>query len=406
MPALSVSKLPRRVNQFISTRTIASIFSLVYSLMYTAFLGPEKRSVLTFVFTTSMILTVVFTSALSMYIRSRNPEEINSLFVHSYLLISFGAALMVSFLSTAVLLLYANGRTPLPSVLVFLCFFYSFLSTFTLSLIDCLIAIGQLKFSMIFDFVLILMQFLIGSFFIILNQTSEFVSIIVSFIASYSIASFSIITLLSFLYPIKKEHLLDGAKDLVLKSKHLYVVGIANGVVDRIDKLVIGIFLPFEILGKYALTSGVLAFSRFLPEAMAKTMLFARENPTVVYSKSNVSAKNLSLLAATLFVSIGAVEVIVFFFGEEWNLPFAFTLVFAFQEFVRGFYQMSISNLLISDKGAVVASCARYLLALSVVTIPLFTYFIGIFGPPVALSLVYLVMIAFLKRYEIRGAQN
>jgi O-antigen/teichoic acid export membrane protein len=406
VPSLSVSKLPRRANQFISTRTIASIFSLVYSLMYTAFLGPEKRSVLTFVFTTSMILTVVFTSGLSMYIRSRHREEINSLFVHSYLLISLSAALMVSFLSTASLLLYANGRTPLPSVLVFLCFLYSFLSTFTLSLIDCLIATGQLKFSMVFDFMLILMQFLIGSFFIMLNQTSVFVSVIVSFIASYTIASFSIITLLAFLYPMKKELLLNGAKDLVVSSKHLYVVGIANGVVDRIDRIVIGVFLPFEILGKYALTSGVLAFGRFLPEAMAKTMLFGRENQKVVYSKSKVSAKHLALLAGTLFISIGATELIVFFFGVEWNLPFAFTLAFAFQEFVRGFYQMSISNMLVTNKDAVVASCARYLLILSIVTIPLFTFFIGIYGPSAALILVYLVMIIYLKQYEARGAQD
>jgi O-antigen/teichoic acid export membrane protein len=374
--------------------------------MYTAFLGPEKRSVLTFVFTTSMILTVVFTSGLSMYIRSRHREEINSLFVHSYLLLSLSAALIVSFLSTVVLLVYANGRTPLPGVLVFLCFLYSFLSTFTLSLIDCLIATGQLKFSMVFDFMLILLQFLIGSFFIVLNQTSEFVSIIVSFIASYSIASFSITTLLAFLYPIKKDQLLNGVKDLVLRSKHLYVVGIANGVVDRIDKIVIGIFLPFEILGKYALTSGVLAFGRFLPEAMAKTMLFARENQRVVYSKSKVSAKNLALLAATLLMSIVTAEIIVFFFGEEWNLPFAFTLIFAFQEFVRGFYQMSISNMLITDKDAVVASCARYLLILSIIAIPLFTVFMGIYGPSVALILVYLVMIAYLKQYEARGEKD
>ena len=61
--------------------------------------------------------------------------------------------------------------------------------------------------------------------------------------------------------------------------------------------------------------------------------------------------------------------------------------------------------MLLTNKDAVVASSARYLLILGIATIPLFTFFMGIYGPSVALILVYLVMIAYLKQSETRGAQ-
>jgi O-antigen/teichoic acid export membrane protein len=397
VPSPDIPKLPRRATQFISTRTAASVLSLLYSLAYTAYLGPERRSVLTFVLTTSMVLTVVFTSGLSLYTRSRPRTEIDSSFVWSYLFLSIGLALLVAIFSTGILVIYANDRFSLPIVLVFLCFLYSFLSTLTLSLIDCLIALGMLKFSMIFDFLLVLVQIQIGALFVVLNQTSEIVAIIVSFLASYLIISFSILTLLAFLFPYNNIKFMAEVNTLITKSRHLYVVGVSSGIVDRIDKLIIGLILPLDVLGKYALTSGVLTFSRFLPEAIAKSMFFEGEQAKAKISKTNMHPRKMAVLFGSLILSIFAAEVIVFLFGEEWNLPFTFTLVFSFQELVRAYYQMSISKLLLNKRADIVAKSAQSLLILSLTFIPLLTYLLGIYGPPVALILVYLIMHGYIN---------
>ena len=385
---------------------MASVLSLLYSLAYTAYLGPERRSVLTFVLTTSMVLTVVFTSGLSLHVRSRTRAEIDAPFMYSYLLLSFGLAILVAIFSTLILLVYANNRFSLPSVLVFLCFLYAFLSTFTLSLIDCLIAIGMLKFSMLFDFLLVLIQILIGAVFVILNQTSQIVAIIVSFLASYSIISFSALTLLAYLFPYSNIKFRKEVKALINKSKHLYIVGVSAGVVDRIDKLVIGFFLPLEVLGKYALTSGILAFGRFLPEAIAKSMFFEREQNKTEISGINPPPRSIAIFCGSLFLSICAAEAIVFLFGEEWNLPFTLTLLFALQELVRAYYQMSISNLLLSKRADIVAKSARYLLFLSLIFIPLFTHLIGIYGPPMSLILLYLVMYGYISLSQAKGGNH
>jgi len=406
VPPLQVSKFQQRTGQFISVRTAASILSLLYSLAYTAYLGPEKRSVLTFVLTASMVLTVVSTTGLSLYIRSRPPAEINPPLIYSYLLLSIGAASLVSIFSTIILIVYSSNKTSLPIVLIFLCFLYSFLSTFTLSLIDCFIAIGKLKFSMVFDLLLVLMQILVGVIFVVLNQTSEIVAIIISFLASYSIISFSILSLLVFLFPYKNIRFGREVKNLITKSKHLYVVGIANGVVDRIDKLAIGLFLPLEVLGKYALASGVLAFGRFLPEAMAKTVFFDRKEIRSSLKDANLSTRGIVIFVGSMIFSICAVEIIVLSFGEEWGLPFTFSLAFSVQELLRAYYQISISNLLLLGRDDIVAISARYLLVLSLITIPLLTFYLGIYGPLAALGSIYFVMITYIRYTNNKGGNN
>ena len=353
-----------------------------------------------------MVFTVVFTSGLSLYVRSRTRAEFDAPFMYSYLLLSFGLAILVAIFSTLILVVYANDKFSLPIVLVFLCFLYSFLSTFTLSLIDYLIAIGVLKFSMLFDFSLVLIQILIGAVFVILNQTSEIVAIIVSFLASYSIVSFSALTLLAYLFPYSNINFREEIYALIKKSKHLYVVGFSGGVVDRIDKLIVGFFLPLEVLGKYALTSGILAFGRFLPEAIAKSMFFERGQNRTQVSRINPPTRSIAMFCGSLSLSICAAETIVFLFGEKWNLPFTFTLLFALQELVRAYYQMSISNLLLIKRADIVAKSARYLLFLSLILIPLFTFFIGIYGPPVSLSLLYIGMCGYMSLSQAKGGNH
>jgi hypothetical protein len=112
------------------------------------------------------------------------------------------------------------------------------------------------------------------------------------------------------------------------------------------------------------------------------------------------------MFCGSLSLSICAAETIVFLFGEKWNLPFTFTLLFALQELVRAYYQMSISSLLLIKRADIVAKSARYLLFLSLILIPLFTFFIGIYGPPVSLSLLYIGMCGYMSLSQAKGGNH
>jgi len=369
---------------------VATFLSLIYALGYTAYLGPEKRSVLTFVLASSMIFTVTFTSGLSLFIRSRPKEEINSQIIYAYILLSICAAILAAVASVSTLLVYANYRTPIPDVLVLLCFLYAFLSCFTLSLLDCLIATGLLRFSMLLDLSMVLIQVFVGMLFVFLNQTSQIVMILFSFLASYSIVAFSILTLLVFLFPITRINFVLEAKALFLKSRNFNIIGISTGIADRADKLVIGFLLPLEILGKYALITGILTFNRFLPEAIAKSIFFANEPDSVNGNAKPSLLKNVLIICAVFCFTLFTWIFVTFSFGDKWGLPFSFAAAFALQELLRARYQINSTKLISAQREERIISSSRVLLVSTLVVLPLFTHYLGVYGPALGLSLIYI----------------
>ena len=404
MRAPQVSQASKRARQFVTTRTVATFLSLIYALGYTAFLGPEKRSVLTFVLASSMIFTVTFTSGLSLFIRSRPKEVINSQIIYPYILLSLCAAILAAVASVSTLLVYANYRTPIPDVLVLLCFLYAFLSCFTLSLLDCLIATGLLRFSMLLDLSMVLIQVFVGVLFVFLNQTSQIVMILFSFLASYSIVAFSILTLLVFLFPITRIDFVLEAKALFLKSRNFNVIGISTGIADRADKLVIGFLLPLEVLGKYALITGILTFNRFLPEAIAKSIFFAKEPDSVNGNAKPSLLKNVLIICAVFCFTLFAWIFVTFSFGDKWGLPFSFAAAFALQELLRARYQINSTKLISAQRDERVISSSRILLVSTLVVLPLFTHYLGVYGPALGLSLIYIGLGFYTKmNQDLKG---
>jgi O-antigen/teichoic acid export membrane protein len=402
--APQVSQASKRARQFVTTRTVATFLSLIYALGYTAFLGPEKRSVLTFVLASSMIFTVTFTSGLSLFIRSRPKEVINSQIIYPYILLSLCAAILAAVASVSTLLVYANYRTPIPDVLVLLCFLYAFLSCFTLSLLDCLIATGLLRFSMLLDLSMVLIQVFVGVLFVFLNQTSQIVMILFSFLASYSIVAFSILTLLVFLFPITRIDFVLEAKALFLKSRNFNVIGISTGIADRADKLVIGFLLPLEVLGKYALITGILTFNRFLPEAIAKSIFFAKEPDSVNGNAKPSLLKNVLIICAVFCFTLFAWIFVTFSFGDKWGLPFSFAAAFALQELLRARYQINSTKLISAQRDERVISSSRILLVSTLVVLPLFTHYLGVYGPALGLSLIYIGLGFYTKmNQDLKG---
>ena len=390
MRSPQVSHASKRARQFVTTRTVATFLSLIYALGYTAFLGPEKRSVLTFVLASSMIFTVTFTSGLSLFIRSRPKEEINSQVIYPYIVLSIFAAILAATASVSTLLIYANYRTPIPNVLILLCFLYAFLSCFTLSLLDGLIATGLLRFSMLLDLSMVLIQVFVGVLFVFLNQTSQIVMILFSFLASYSIVAFSILTLLVFLFPITRINFVLEAKALFLKSRNFNIIGISTGIADRADKLVIGFLLPLEVLGKYALITGILTFNRFLPEAIAKSMFFANEPDSMNGDAKPSLLKNVLIICAAFCFTLFAWIFVTFSFGDEWQLTFSFAAAFALQELLRARYQINSTKMISAKREERIISSSRLLLISTLVVLPLFTHYLGVYGPSLGLSLIYI----------------
>lgn len=57
------------------------------------------------------------------------------------------------------------------------------------------------------------------------------------------------------------------------QSKGNHSIGTVLGLVDRLDRLIIAWFLPFVLVAKFAVMSGLISFFRFLPDTLSKILV-------------------------------------------------------------------------------------------------------------------------------------
>ena len=129
-----------------------------------------------------------------------------------------------------------------------MCFVYTVLACANLGIQDALLAAGNVKTAVIFDLLTILIQIASLLFFVKIAQTSLIVSVFISFIFSYSLISFASATILINAFPTQRSLLNTGARSMLMQSKKQILFGIASGLVDRVDRFLIGLILPIAFL--------------------------------------------------------------------------------------------------------------------------------------------------------------
>jgi len=390
---------------FISTRGVSSVLALLLALIYTKLLGLEKRSVLTFIMVSALILTIVFTSGLSLGLRNKSKKLIKNEEYIGYIVLILGASIIVGLINCILLLTYSRIKTEIAFPIFVVCFVYSSLACFTLGLQDALFAAGNLKTVTIFDVTTILIQISAFFFLISIAKTSLIISIFISFIFSYSIISFASLTIFLFTTPIKRTQIVAGIRIVLNQSKKQHLFGIATGLADRLDRFLIGLILPITFLAKYALLSSITSFARFLPDSMMKVSLLRHHKnekvPGVSYSFQSASFMLLAGLSLA-----GLSQLFIFYvFGGNWLLPSSVTFLIVSQEILRGIYQSRAIKLISLDGAPEVSKISGLLIAVSLPMMPLLLFTIGIWGAPLAMILNYFILIMLLEK-EIKKVSN
>ena len=390
---------------FISTRGLSSVFALILALAYTKLLGLEKRSVLAFIMVSALILTIVFTSGLSLALRNRPKSTIKDEEFIGYIALVLGASTLVGFINCALLLVYSNLKAEIPFPIFITCFVYSSLACFTLGLQDALLAAGKLKTATIFDLVTILIQILVFVFLVNIAQTSLMVSVFISFIFSYSIISFGSLTIFLSIIPIKISLLSGGIRSMMNQSRNHQLFAIANGLVDRIDRFIIGLILPISYLAKYALLTSIISFARFLPDSAIKISLLKQHRKEKAL-KIDYSIKSALFITffGILFVATSQVFILLTF-GSTWLLPTSVGFLLVIQEILRGNYQL-IATRLIANGGALKMSRISGVLIITSISLTIIAvYTIGVWGAPAAMVVTYLLTTLLVQK-ELSGTTN
>ena len=378
---------------FVSTRGVSTGLALVLALSYTKILGVEKRSVLAFIMVSALILTFVLTSGISLAIRNKPSVDIKDEELFGYLFLVAIAGLLVAIINCLLLLVYSNLKTEIPVPIYIVCFVYSFLACLNMGYQDALLATGNVKLAAFFDFITVLVQIITMVFFLMLGQTSLIISVFVAFIFSYTLVSFATGVVFLNSVPLKFHLLTNGMKSVLSQSRSQHLFGIANGLVDRVDRFLIGLILPIGFLAKYALLSSMISFARFLPDSAVKlNLLKHHQDKEQTANRLTPRVSFLIALAGVIFALVTQIF-IKLFFGQSWILPISVGFLFVAQEILRGAYQIRAINLIAIGGKSEMSRISMLLIILSVVLITSGTFVFGVWGAPAAMVLVYIILI-------------
>jgi len=388
---------------FVSTRGVTSGLALVLALYYTKLLGVEKRSILVFIMVSALILTVILTSGISLTLRNRPASSIKSSDLVSFLSIITASGILVGVLNTLLLTYYAGIRSDLTTAIYIICFIYSFFACVNLGFQDALVARGNLKLAAFFDLITILVQGLSLLFFVYLDQTSLFISVMISFVFSYLLISFATLSVFIQTESMSFSKVLNDSKALIKTSGNNQLFGIANGLVDRMDRFLIGLIMPLALLSKYALITSIISFTRFFPEAYNRILLL-RQHSTEQRQKRTFGITGLILLSSGVVVFVLLAQLFIeFIFGNKWVLPLEIAALFAFQEILRGYYQSNAIKLVSLGGSRFISHISFLLILTAVLLMVLLINQFGLIGAPISMILIYLVL-TYLVTNKIRAS--
>jgi O-antigen/teichoic acid export membrane protein len=191
---------------------------------------------------------------------------------------------------------------------------------------------------------------------------------------------------------------MGGMQGILTESKAHQFFAVANGLVDRVDRFMIGLILPIAYLAKYALLSSIVSFARFLPDSAIKLYLFkhhrSEERIRIDYSIRTVG---FIAICGLLFVVISQGFILVAF-GNDWLLPTSVGALLVIQEILRGNYQLSAMKLIAAGKTSEISRISGVLIFTSISLIVIAVHVVGVWGAPSAMVMTYLITTVLVEK--------
>ncbi|MDA2963420.1 MAG: hypothetical protein O3A27_06705 [Actinomycetota bacterium] len=395
--------LPRPVKKLFAPRVVyiggrgsTLIISFIFSIIYSRLLGLENRAVLTFIFTIISLLVLGFTASLGLSLRerlSRTNQVSHELLFYFKNLFSLTFALLCAFVLSLFLYSQIVGYLSIKIYLIASLLLIS--SSFIQGMNDCLVALDKLRTVMLFEISQVITQIIA---FIILEHFFDFSyinAVMFAITGTYSASGVIIGILIWKFRLIKVKEISTTPKpNFFTYCKNSIKVILPTILIDRMDKLLIAIFLPLSTLAKYSILLTFVSLFRFIPESISK-MYFSKH-------KINIQVLKLGSLSFLILVLLG-VGMSYFFYefmilnllGRDWLMPFDLFILVGLYELVRGIYVVSINkhyaigNFKISN----FIPSTSLLVFLSFLSPLIFLGFLGIRGIPIGLTLGYLLIL-------------
>jgi O-antigen/teichoic acid export membrane protein len=382
--------------QFVTLRGFSMLAALTFALIYSKQLGVERRGLLTFVMMTNLVFSILLISGISLHLRNITRKEESREALGTYVSVVLVFSFMTPLLNLAVLNIYQEiTGTNIPNNLLYVCVLYCFFSTLSYGMHDALLLIKSIKIASVMDIGVVLLQIAGYLTLVYSGETSYFVSVLISISISYLVMVSSTLLLIIYIYNPKISLSWTSLKRLLIDSSTPTLVNMTNQLLERLDKVFIGLQTSAADLGRFSTSQSLLGISRFIFDALAK-LTIARDRNFLAWKRSKLFMSTVVGLL-TFFVSVIASQFINVFLGPEWNLPFLMILSLGFIEILRGIYSLVIMNSLRSDNYLKLKKVTLVQLLVGLVVQPLAVHFYSLWGSIVCSSVILFIGIYFLR---------
>jgi O-antigen/teichoic acid export membrane protein len=382
--------------QFVTLRGFSMLAALTFALIYSKQLGVERRGLLTFVMMTNLVFSILLISGISLHLRNITRKEESREALGTYVSVVLVFSFMTPLLNLAVLNIYQEiTGTNIPNNLLYVCVLYCFFSTLSYGMHDALLLIKSIKIASVMDIGVVLLQIAGYLTLVYSGETSYFVSVLISISISYLVMVSSTLLLIMYIYNPKISLSWTSLKRLLIDSSTPTLVNMTNQLLERLDKVFIGLQTSAADLGRFSTSQSLLGISRFIFDALAK-LTIARDRNFLAWKKSKLFMSTVVGLL-TFFVSVIASQFINVFLGPEWKLPFLMILSLGFIEILRGIYSLVIMNSLRSDNYLKLKKVTLVQLLVGLVVQPLAVHFYSLWGSIVCSSVILFIGIYFLR---------
>jgi len=383
---------------FLVTRVLSLLLALSFALIYSIQLGVESRGLLTFIMSTNLVFSILLISGLSLHIRniSRIDFEIEKLGIYLSLLSFF--SLITPFLNLITLRAWESiYQTNIPNNLVLVSMIYCFFSTVGFGFHDALLLIKSIKIAAVLDISTVALQILGYAVLVYTGETSYFVAVLIALSVSYLVMTFSIFILLVYTFNPPLKFSLSTALGLLREGRATYIISIASGIIERIDKVLLGLQTSAGELGRYSTNQSVLALSKFLPDTIAKLSLARNKNYLRI---ENYSTRLIALFlfgaVLALWLSYQMVGIVL---GTEWTLPILVFLCLALIELLRGLHNVITTNALGRNQEQKLKMVSYCQLFIAIIFQPIFILLFGVAGSLICNLILLSLGILLLRRH-------
>ena len=376
------------------TRALTTLLALAFALAYSKSLGLTNRSLLAFVMTSNSMIWILATSGTTLTLRKLNPKLLNNRISKSFISLMSLEIVGAFILFIVTNLIYSQFKNELPKNLFLGVLVYFIFSGLHMLSIEILIAFEKFRLAGTLDLITLLIQIITFYLVVSFNVLSLANSLLVAFSISYFIVSLIIVLV------VKASHTItigfSSPREFYLLTKGNHSLGFTLAVMDRLDRLLVGILLPTEMLGRFAVTSGMFTVFRFIPNATSK-LLASKSNsvlPNWVSSKRIV----ITLMSVvTLVMLFGSRLVVESWLGASWLLPLSVTFLILVQEVIRGAFEINSNKSILEGFSNLVHKQSVLIPIFAILIAYLSTKTFGIVAIPFTFSLSYLAALIFLR---------